>query len=111
MRRSIFFLLLASLAACRPAPKAPVMKPDFPERPPVVDAQPVDTKSYEAGYQVGYAVGLTAARPLAKPPAQGDIEQLAAEAAVGDPTRNKKWRSGWAAGYLEGFRSHALKTK
>lgn len=116
--KRVFLILIALLvcAACRrpvqPIPKAnPNASGAFPEDKPVIDAAPVDTKSYDTGYQLGYAVGANDAHPGAKLPTPDKATALAVEAAGNEPARNKKWRDGWADGYLEAFRNRALNIK
>ncbi len=110
MRRALLLAVLA-LAACRPPTPTISTNHAFPDQPPVIDAQPVDAKSYDAGFKAGFSVGGPAASPGAKLPAQDEVRELAAAAATDDPARNKKWREGWANGYLDGFRNRALRTK
>lgn len=111
MKLATFLLTLLALCSCRrPIPTAQESHA-FPDKPPVIDAQPVDAKSYDAGYTVGYAAGAAAASPRAKVPSQDEARPLAIEAAGEDPARNKKWRDGWVGGYVEGFRTRALHTK
>ena len=113
MKFAPLFLLLSTLAlaSCRRPVPTSVKTDPFPEHPPVIDAQPVDTKSYEAGFSAGLPAGKAAANPRAKVPDETAVRQLAIEAAGDDPAHNLKWRDGWTRGYLEGFRAHALNTK
>lgn len=117
MKRATLLLTMWALVACdRPAPMADkVPSADksgaFPDKPPVIDAAPVDAKSYDAGFQLGYTAGNATARPRDVVPEDAAAQRLADEVAGRDPTRNKKWREGWANGYLEGFRARAQHTK
>jgi hypothetical protein len=114
MKRALFFLvvLLACTACRRPVPKAdPNASGAFPEDKPVIDAAPVDTKSYNTGYELGYAAGTNDSRPGTKVPPPDKALALAVDAAGDEPARNKKWRDGWANGYMEGFRNRALNIK
>lgn len=107
-------LLLASLAlaACDDPPPASVREsPAFPERPPVISAPPVQTIPFEEGYALGFARGRSDGRPKASVPGQAAAEALAVEAAAAEPARAEKWRSGWVAGYLDGFRQVATGAK
>lgn len=108
----LLVVLLAGVSCRRPVPKAnPNASGAFPEDKPVIDAAPVDTKSYDDGYQLGYAVGLNDARPGAKLPTSDKATALAVDAAGNEPARNKKWRDGWSNGYLEAFRNRSLNIK
>lgn len=110
MKRALFLTILTLTACRRPTPIADATHA-FPEKPPVVDAQPVDTKSYDEGFHLGYPVGFAASRLHAKVPREEEVRELAARESANDATRNNKWRAGWAEGYLEGFRTRALNTK
>lgn len=117
MKRIILLLTIGALTACdRPPPTADrVPSADksgsFPDKPPVVDAAPVDAKSYEAGFKLGYTAGMATARPRDVVPEHAAAVRLAEEVAGSDPARNQKWREGWANGYIEGFRARAQHTK
>jgi hypothetical protein len=111
MRFAALLLAFAAVCACRrPIPTAEKTH-GFPDKPPVIDAQPVDAKSYDAGFKSGYAAGAAAGRPGAKLPERDVVLQLADTALADEPVPNKKWRDGWANGYLESFRTRAQHTK
>jgi hypothetical protein len=112
IRRAALLAAALALAGCdESAPGTAKESPAFAAPPPVTTAPPVQTIPYEEGYALGFARGRETARRKDPIPPHSDAETLAAAAAGDEPARNEKWRSGWAAGYLDGFRQTATGAK
>jgi hypothetical protein len=103
-------LAFVAIVGCDRSDKPEPMKPDkLP--PPVVRQAPVETLPYEDGYELGYKLGEAAAKPRAELPDAEAIEAIAEENATGETRRADKWKRGFAAGYLAGYRRVALNQK
>jgi hypothetical protein len=112
IRRALLLAAAFGLVGCdKPAPGTAKESPAFAEPPPVVAVPPVQTIPYEEGYALGFARGRETARRKDPIPPRSEVETLASAASGDEPARNEKWRSGWAAGYLDGFRQTATGAK